>query len=77
MFPNIRNFTEFKAICVKENIEFHTYTVTFEKTLIVMLKGMFQLPLPTPLPLTRISENIRVQGLNLCRNINSQQIPHI
>ena len=53
IFTNIKNFTEFKefAICVKENIEFHTYAVTSVKTLTIALKSLIQL--------TRISENIR------------------
>ena len=59
MFTNIKDFTEFKAICVKENIEFHTYTVTSEKTLTAVLKSLIR---PS---LTRITENIRCQGLNL------------
>lgn len=52
---NITNdFNDFKFICKKENIEFHTYTVNFEKTTTVVLKG---------LPVARICENIESQGL--------------
>ena len=33
MFTNIKNFTKFKAICVKGNVEFHTYMITSKKIL--------------------------------------------
>ena len=59
MFTNIKNFTEFKAICVKGNVEFHTYMITSEKILTVVPKDLIRFLM------ARISENIRCQGLNL------------
>ncbi|KOX69532.1 hypothetical protein WN51_06542 [Melipona quadrifasciata] len=37
MFTNIDDFSEFKTICLKENIEYHTHIINTEKTLTVVL----------------------------------------
>ena len=58
MFANIKDLTEFKVICINDNIAFHIYTVISEITLTIVLKGLIRLQ-PT-----RICENIRCQGLN-------------
>ena len=44
MFNNVNNFTEFKTICKKENIEFRTYTIISEKATTVVLKDLIRLP---------------------------------
>ena len=31
MFANINDFSEFKTICLKENIQYHTHTINTEK----------------------------------------------
>ena len=49
MFANIKDFTEFKAICIRENIEFHTYILTSEKIIKCTLNVVLNQKLnPTP-----------------------------
>ena len=60
MFDNINSSTDFKAICKQENIEFHTYTVSAEKTCTVVLKELIKLPE------SRIYNSIKNQRLNAC-----------
>ena len=38
------NFSEFKTICLKDNIKYHNCTINSEKTLTVVLKRLFHLP---------------------------------
>ena len=42
MFANLNDFTDFKIICQKENIEYHTYMVSTEKTTVIF-KGFTRL----------------------------------
>ena len=58
MFDNINSFTDLKAICKQENIEYHTYTVSAEKTCTVVLKGLIKLSE------SKICKSIKNQGLN-------------
>lgn len=57
MFNNPEDFNNFKEVCFKENIQFHTFTVSTEKILMVVLKGLIKLPEET------ILSNIKTQGL--------------
>ena len=66
MFANINDFSEFKTICQKENIEYHTYTVSSKKSITVVLKELIKLPED------RICNSIKSQGLNL---IECTEIP--
>ena len=70
MFVKIKDFTAFKAICINHNNEFHPYTLTSEKTLSVVLKGLIRLPL------TRISENIRWPGPKSYKLCNYRPTPN-
>ena len=58
MFTNINDFFKFKTICLKENIEYHIYTIDTEKTLTVVLKRLIRLSE------FEISNNLKSQGLN-------------
>lgn len=44
MFTNLNDFNDFKIICKNENIEYHTYTISTEKTTTVVLKRLIWLP---------------------------------
>ena len=69
IFQNIKDFKEFKELCRKDNIQFHTY---IEKVLIVVLKGLVKLPDRT------IINNLKRQGLNpLHRNVHTHQISYL
>ena len=57
MFTNLTDFTDFKNICIKESIEYHTYTINTEKTTTAVLKGLIKLPGE------RIINSIKDQGL--------------
>ena len=57
-FINTKDFSNFKAICQKENIEYHTYMISIEKTTTVALKDLIKLPE------SRICSSIKNQGLN-------------
>ncbi|CAD1473451.1 unnamed protein product [Heterotrigona itama] len=60
------DFAEFKTTFQKEYQEYHTYTVSEEKTITVALKGLIKLPE------ARICNNIKNQGLN---SIQCTEIP--
>ena len=66
MFHNISNFKEFKDICRNDNIQYHTYVISTEKVLIVVLKGLIKFPEKT------IINNLRTQGLI---SLNCAEIP--
>lgn len=66
MFHNIAEFNNFEDVCRKENIQFHRFTIAFEKILTVVLKGLIELNEKT------ILNNLRSQGLKL---INCIKIP--
>ena len=70
MFENTNHFADFKNICKKENIQYHTYTISTEKTITIVLKGLIKLPVQ------RISNSnsIKNQGLNpiACTEIPTQ-----
>ena len=57
MFTNLNDFTEFKKICQKDNIEHHTYTVDTQTTIVVLRRFI-------KFPVSRICENIKDQGFN-------------
>lgn len=58
MLININDFSESRTICLKENIEYYTYTINTEKILTVVLKELIHLPE------LRISNNLKSEGLN-------------
>lgn len=59
MFVNQKSYIDFKAICVKENIEFRPYTISSEKTMSIVLKGLIHIPV------ARINKNLKSQELSL------------
>ena len=66
MFQNIIDFKEFKEICHKENIQYHTYAIQSEKILTVVIKELIKLPDIV------ITNSLRAQGLT---PINCTEIP--
>ena len=66
MFHNITDFSNFKEVCLKENIQFHTFTIATEKMFTVVMKGLIQLSEKT------IMNNLKTQGL---QPLNCIQIP--
>ena len=53
MFENTNHFADFKNICKQKNIQYHTYTISTEKIITVVLKGLIKLPVQ------RISNSIK------------------
>ena len=43
IFHNLTEYHDFKEVCRKENIQFHIFTVSTEKILTVVLKGLIKL----------------------------------
>ena len=43
MFHNITDYSDFKNVCRKQNIQFHTFTVSTKKILTVILKGIIKI----------------------------------
>ncbi|KAK1131919.1 hypothetical protein K0M31_016066 [Melipona bicolor] len=63
---------DFKNICQKDNVEYHTITINSEKTFTIVLKELIGLSE------ARICENLKNQGVNsLFRTPNTYQIPNL
>ena len=66
MFQNISDFKAFKEQCQNEKVRYHTYAISSEKVLTVVLKGLIKIPDKT------ILHSLKTQGLT---PINCTEIP--
>ena len=57
-FQNIEDFKEFKELCQLDNVQYHTYSISTEKVLTVVLKGLVKFPEKT------IINDLKIQGVN-------------
>ena len=57
MFQEIEDFVNFKDICRKQGIQFHTFTLSSEEILTVVVKGLIKLEPKI------ILNNLKTQGL--------------